>query len=77
MRLQSFVKNWVNVCQEYFSSYPCSCSVGLFRKLREETDDDYYLESIKSAESKVEDLANFIAKKLDIHHPPSDDEADN
>jgi hypothetical protein len=43
----------------------------------EDTDDDNYLESIKNAESKVEDLANFIADKLDIHLPPSDDEADS
>jgi hypothetical protein len=46
-------------------------------KLREETDDDNYLESIKNAESEVEDLANFIAEKLDIQLPPSDDEADS
>jgi hypothetical protein len=46
-------------------------------KLREDTNDDNYLESIENAESKVEDLANFIADKLDIHLPPSDDEADS
>jgi hypothetical protein len=46
-------------------------------KVREETDDDNYLESIESAESKVEDLANFIAEKLDIHLPPSNDEANS
>jgi hypothetical protein len=46
-------------------------------KLREETDDDNYQESIKNAESEVEDLANFIAEKLDIQLPPSDDEADS
>jgi hypothetical protein len=45
-------------------------------KLMEDTSDDNYLESIENAESKVEDLANFIADKLDIHLPPSDDEAD-
>jgi hypothetical protein len=28
-----------------------------------------YLESIESTESEVEDLANFIAEKLDIHLP--------
>jgi ribosome assembly protein YihI (activator of Der GTPase) len=38
-------------------------------KLREDTNDDNYLESIGNAESKVEDLANFIAEKLDIHLP--------
>jgi hypothetical protein len=44
--------------------------------LMEDTDDDNYLESIENAESKVKHLANFIADKLDIHLPPSDDEAD-
>jgi hypothetical protein len=46
-------------------------------KLREDTDDYNYLESIENAEYEVEDLANFIAKKLNIHLPPSDDEADS
>jgi hypothetical protein len=46
-------------------------------KLREDTDDDNYLESIENAESEVEDLANFIAEKHDIHLPPSDDEVDS
>jgi hypothetical protein len=46
-------------------------------KLREDTDDDNYLESIENAESEVEDLANFITEKLDIHLSPSDDEADS
>jgi hypothetical protein len=46
-------------------------------KLREDTDDDNYLESIENVESEVEDLANFIAKKLDIHLPSSDDEANS
>jgi hypothetical protein len=46
-------------------------------KLREDTDDDNYLEFIENAESEVEDLANFIAEKLDIHLLPSDDEADS
>jgi hypothetical protein len=46
-------------------------------KLREDTNDDNYLKSIENAESKVEDLANFIAEKLDIHLPPSDDEVDS
>jgi hypothetical protein len=35
-------------------------------KLREEANDDDYLESIENAEPEVEDLANFIAEKLDI-----------
>jgi hypothetical protein len=46
-------------------------------KLMEDTDDDNYLESIENVESEVEDLANFITEKLDIHLPPSDDEADS
>jgi hypothetical protein len=46
-------------------------------KLREDTDDDNYLESIENAESKVKDLANFIADKLDIHLSLSDDEANS
>jgi hypothetical protein len=41
----------------------------------EDTDDDNYLESIENAESRVKDLANFIADG--IHLPPSDDEADS
>jgi hypothetical protein len=35
-------------------------------KLREEAEDDNYLESIEKAEPKVKDLTNFIAEKLDI-----------
>jgi hypothetical protein len=46
-------------------------------KLREEVDDDNYLESIEKAELEVEDLANFIIEKLDIQLPSSDDEADS
>jgi hypothetical protein len=43
----------------------------------EDTDDDDYLESIENVESEVENLANFIAGKLDIHLPPSDDKTDS
>jgi hypothetical protein len=43
----------------------------------EDTNADNYLESVENAESKVEDLTNFIAEKLDIHLPPSDDEDDS
>jgi hypothetical protein len=46
-------------------------------KLMEDTNDDNYLESIENAESEVEDLANFIADKLDINLLSSDDEADS
>jgi hypothetical protein len=47
------------------------------KKLREEADDNNYLESIEKAELKAEDLANFIIEKLDIELPSSDDEADS
>jgi hypothetical protein len=46
-------------------------------KLREEADDDNYMESIEKTEPEVEDLANFITKKLDIQLPSSDDEDDS
>jgi hypothetical protein len=49
----------------------------LWKKLREEADDENYLESIEKVELEVEDLANFISKKLDIELSSSDDEADN
>jgi hypothetical protein len=65
------------VCQERFSSYLCSCSVGPSRKLREEANDDDYLESIEKVEPEVEDLGNFITENLDIQLPSSDDEADS
>jgi hypothetical protein len=35
------------------------------------------LESIEKVEPEVKDLANFIAEKLDIQLPSSDDEADS
>jgi hypothetical protein len=44
-------------------------------KLREEADDDNYLDFIEKVEPKVEDLATFVAKKLDIQLPCSNDEA--
>jgi hypothetical protein len=46
-------------------------------KTREEANVDNYLESIEKAELEVEDLANFIAEKLDIQLPSSDDEANS
>jgi hypothetical protein len=46
-------------------------------RLREEADDDNYLESTEKVELEVEDLANFIAEKLDIQLPSSDDEVDS
>jgi hypothetical protein len=45
-------------------------------KLREEADDDNYLDSTEKAEPEVEDIATFIAEKLDIQLPCSNDEAD-
>jgi hypothetical protein len=77
-RLQSFVKDGVRACVKNVLAHirVLAPSVPL-EKLREDTDDDNYLESIENAESEVEDLANFIAKKLDIHLPPSDDKADS
>jgi hypothetical protein len=47
------------------------------KKLREEANDDNYLESIENVELEVEELANFIAEKLDIQLPPSNDEAES
>jgi hypothetical protein len=77
-RLQGFVKNGVQTCVKNVLAYihVLALSVPL-EKLREETDDDNYLESIENAEPEVEDRANFIAKKLDIHLPCSNDEADS
>jgi hypothetical protein len=77
-RLQSFVKDGLRACVKNILAHihVLAPSVPL-EKLREDTDHDDYLESIKNTKSKVEDLANFIAEKLDIHLPPSDDEADS
>jgi hypothetical protein len=77
-RLQNFVKDRVRACVKNVLAHVriLAPSVPL-EKLMEDTDDDNYLESIENAESEVEDLANFIADKLDIHLPPSDDEADS
>jgi hypothetical protein len=46
-------------------------------KLREEAEDDGYLESIEKTEPEVEDWANFISEKLDIQLTSSDDEANS
>jgi ribosome assembly protein YihI (activator of Der GTPase) len=76
--LQGFVKDGVRTCVKNVLAHirVLASSVPL-EKLREDTDADHYLESIENAEFEVEDLANFIAEKLDIHLPPSNDEADN
>jgi hypothetical protein len=69
-RLQCFVKDGIRTCVKNVLAHihVLTPSVPL-EKLRKDTDDDHYLESIENAESKVEDLANFIIEKLDIHLP--------
>jgi hypothetical protein len=75
---QSFVKNGVQTCvKNVLAHIRVLAPLVPLEKLREETDDDNYLESIENAEPEVEDLSNFITKKLDIHLPCSDDEADS
>jgi hypothetical protein len=49
----------LGICSGSYSDDPT-------RKLGKEADDDNYLGSIEKAELEVEDLANFIAEKLDI-----------
>jgi hypothetical protein len=72
------VKDGVRACVKNVLAHICVLALLVpLEKLRKDTDDDNYLESIKNAESEVEDLANFIAKKLDIHLSPSDDEANS
>jgi hypothetical protein len=70
MRLQSFIKNGVSTCVKNILAHirVLAPSVPL-EKLREQTDDDHYLDSIKNTEPEVEGLANFIAEKLDIQLP--------
>jgi hypothetical protein len=65
--LQSFMKNGVQTCVKNVLAhiYVLAPSVPS-EKLREEADDDNYLDSIEKLEPEVEDLATFIAKKLDI-----------
>jgi hypothetical protein len=77
-RLQNFMKDGVRACVKNVLAHVriLAPSVPL-EKLREDTDDDNYLESIENVESEVEDLANFIADKLDIHLPPSNDETNS
>jgi hypothetical protein len=68
--LQSFMKDGVQACVKNVLAHihVLAPSVPL-EKLREDTDDDNYLESIENAESEVEDLTNFITEKLYIHLP--------
>jgi hypothetical protein len=78
MRLQSFVKKGVQTCIKNVLAHVWVLAPMVpLEKLREKADDDNYLESIEKAELEVEGLANFIAKKVDIQLPSSDDEADS
>jgi hypothetical protein len=78
VRLQSFVKKGVQTCVKNVLAHVRVLAPTVpLEKLREEADDDNYLESIENAELEVEDLANFIAEKLDIQLPPSNAEADS
>jgi hypothetical protein len=75
--LQSFVKNGVQTCvKNILVHIRVLAPLVSLEKLREEVDDNNYLDSIEKAEAEVEDLATFIAEKLDIQLPCSDDEAD-
>jgi hypothetical protein len=77
VRLQRFVKKGVPTCVKNVLAHIRVLALSVpIEKLREEAEDDDYLESIEKAEPKVEDLANFITEKLDIQLPCSDDEAD-
>jgi hypothetical protein len=72
------VKNGVQACVKNILTHVRVLAPFVpLEKLMEDADDDNYLESIENAESGVEDLTNFIANKLDIHLPPSDDETDS
>jgi hypothetical protein len=72
------VKDWVRACVKNVLAHVRVLAPFVpLENLMEDTDDDNYLESIGNAESEVEDLANFITDKHNIHLPPSDDEADS
>jgi hypothetical protein len=78
MCLQSLVKNGVHTCvKNVLAHIRVLAPTVPLEKLREEADDDDYLESIENVEPEVEDLANFIAEKLDVQLPSSDDEVDS
>jgi ribosome assembly protein YihI (activator of Der GTPase) len=67
VRLQSFVKKGIQTCVKNVLAHVQVLSPMIpLEKLREEADDDNYLESIEKTKLEVEDLANFIAEKLDI-----------
>jgi 1,2-phenylacetyl-CoA epoxidase catalytic subunit len=72
------MKDGVRVCVKNVLAHVQVLALSVpLEKLMEDTNDDNYLESIENAESEVEDLANFIADKLDINLLSSDDEADS
>jgi hypothetical protein len=78
VRLQSFITKGVQTCVENVLAHIWVLALTVpLEKLREEADDDNYLESIENDDLEVEDLANFITEKLDIQLPSSDDEADS
>jgi hypothetical protein len=61
------VKNGVQTCVKNVLAHICVLAPSVpSEKLREEADDDNYLDSIEKLEPEVEDLATFIAEKLDI-----------
>jgi hypothetical protein len=71
------VKNGVQACVKNVLAHILVLAPSApLEKLREKVDDDNYLDSIEKAKPKVEDLATFIAKRLDIQLPCSDDKAD-
>jgi hypothetical protein len=61
------MKNGVQTCVKNVLAHICVLApLAPLGKLREEADDDNYLDSIEKVEHEVEDLATFIAEKLDI-----------
>jgi hypothetical protein len=59
------MKDGVWACVKNVLAHICVLAPSVpLEKLREDTDDDHYLESIENAESEVEDLANFITESL-------------
>jgi hypothetical protein len=67
MRLQNFVKKGVQVCVKNVLAHVWVLAPSVpLEKLREETDDDDYLEAIEKEKREVKDLAIYIAQKLEI-----------
>jgi hypothetical protein len=64
-RLQGFVKNGVQTCVKNVLAHICVLAPSVpLEKLREETNDDNYLESIENAEPEVEDLPTSSLRSL-------------